>query len=294
MTHSGILTDTELFSECVRRYDALVSPYMSDLPKFNNMMKSSSSVISGSAALKFSHPDMLLSEQNDRLKDLDIYVKRSSSAQVINHLRHTQGFMFSNEIIVSSKPDDTSYPESHYSRFHFKTGIDRIIFLTKGDLRIDVIIAASNNSSIFPIIFFHSTIVMNLLTPTMFASLYGPLTKVKFGIVSPISMVYPQDFENWGNRALKPRAKAAINKYIDRGFTICELLTDTNLPGSVSLPMFRATNDSQTFKLKFSASNTYEYPDPLFPVVTWTLGGIPCGKPIDFDDFVHFDAHVSQ
>ena len=90
--------------------------------------------------------------------------------------------------------------------------------LLKDNSRIDIIVAASNISAIFPIVFFHSTEVMNILTPTTFVSLYGGLTSLKKGIISPVSMKRADDLDNWGNRPLRRRAAQAIAKYVTRGF----------------------------------------------------------------------------
>ena len=156
----------EVQTEYSLRFWRLTTSYLIDYKAFCSTMRDTGAVISGSTALHFIFPYAEPPMEHCIRHDLDIYVKSMWAYDVVRHLATTQGYTVSRS---SSDPVNTGNTNRRpYTNLH---GIDTVYVLEKGYFRIDVIASAREDSAIFPILHFHSTLVMNILTPNRFISI---------------------------------------------------------------------------------------------------------------------------
>ncbi|KAH6888305.1 hypothetical protein BKA70DRAFT_1121506 [Coprinopsis sp. MPI-PUGE-AT-0042] len=152
------------------------------------MLKNNDSNVSGSAALFVAVPCTF------KIKDVDIYTPFSKSSNVITFLNR-QGF----------HRLDNSTEVEEYSR---SGAIAEVVMLeNSSDQRINVCRSA-NESSVTPILLFHSTVVMNWISFDGVTCLYPALTMKHEGFVNLIPS------------ATTEKGTAAIQKYTERGFKL--------------------------------------------------------------------------
>ncbi|KAH7931035.1 hypothetical protein BV22DRAFT_1042808 [Leucogyrophana mollusca] len=244
-----------------RRKRCLLAKFIADLASFDDTLRATSSVISGSVALQF-----LLPQDATRWPstDLDIYTTAAGYKGVADAL------LCEKYILISTGSSRPCYTQST---------IRTVFTFAKGGLRIDVVISASA-CAILPIFQFHSTIVMNYLSADSFFSAYPLFTNQFRGLVNPMSM---KD----GRHTMK--VVCALVKYENRGFSINASANDWESEDeeehecrdNVCCPHYiRATNDVACARvvLEESASVQSEDWDAGDDVVMWRLGGETCDE----------------
>lgn len=254
-------------SEIHMRYIRLLSPYISNISSFNMALTTYNAIISGSAALYMIFPDSIPN-------DIDIYVTADNEDALVKHLVDNEGYVQSGGAYTSS---DINEPNLYM--YEEISGVDSMRILTKGDLKIDVITSTCRLSSTIPIFYFHSTIVMNVLTPESISILYPKLTFKRQGLIHDYSYENWMDHFHFGPRQLKQRAQQAIIKYIDRRYALTEYPNYTkndHICPYINCRLTRTTDDNSILSIPIK---DFEEPTyyPFKNEINWCIGGFPCG-----------------
>ncbi|KIK11917.1 hypothetical protein PISMIDRAFT_66221, partial [Pisolithus microcarpus 441] len=122
------------------------------------MLRSCDAVISGSTALRLLLPEM---GTPWRPTDLDIYVPRSTSMQMLRHLK-SEGYK-----LVTDVPEDNHQ--------YTNSDIASVMVVSNGRSKIDIIVSRTS-AAISPIFQFHSTAVMNFISADTIFCCYPNLT----------------------------------------------------------------------------------------------------------------------
>ncbi len=230
------------------RYQTRIRPFISDIPVFDNIMRTFGAIISGSTALRY-----FLDDDDWSPNDLDIYVANDNWDPLLASLTEADSLGLSlnppvlldprahptpkpvptpsapstssilpllqdlhpdegdEETNTDSEADSSSDDDEVDPRTHASAKDWRSVktLYTATGRKIDVIRSPANNS-MTPLCFFWSTLVMNFLTPDACVCGYPSITFQRFGILKLGS--------------LRVRDKAALAKYEGRGFSVagCE------------------------------------------------------------------------
>ncbi|KAH7909204.1 hypothetical protein BJ138DRAFT_1011272 [Hygrophoropsis aurantiaca] len=245
-----------------RRKSMLFARFVDDVPAFNDLLRTTSSVVSGSLALQFILPSSSLQWP---VKDMDIYTGRSQTLPVVSFLV-AQGYEVS--ALENSAP--------HYTQIAIRS----VITMSNGPNRIDIVVSNTRHA-IRPIFQFHSTPVINYLTADSIFSAYPKLTTNYRGLFNALSL---RD----GRRSLSNMQ--AIAKYAYRGFDIQSTpaawdAVDEKLHvcvGNINcLQETRTSEDSGCLWMSLDAERVPKKYDRLeHPVAMWQLGAVLCdGSP---------------
>ncbi|KAF4618641.1 hypothetical protein D9613_009830 [Agrocybe pediades] len=185
----------------------------------------------------------------------------------------------------------TEFKSCLYDRTtYYNDAIAEVLALTNGDASINIIISTTE-TALIPIFYFHSTAVMNYISPYGIFCAYPKLTFNLRNMLNPLHSRNPHD--NW-------RLWSCVDKYRARGFStrfdpihwddmanhVCE--TDYNCPTTM-----RTTFDEGCLFFPFP-NPLGTYTSMASGIVVWCLGGFPCGYVgqyipgyvDDFDDLI--------
>jgi hypothetical protein len=186
----------------------LITPFFDEPEIFLSLLRFTGSVISGSQALIFMMPAY---QGCWGPRDMDIYTGKEGYRTVVEFLRDEWGYeMELSECGVVRTVDDEEEEEGS-RKYDSIGGISHVIGMRKGGRRVDIILS-DRQASIYPIFFFHSTLVQNFISGTGFFSAYPTLTDMGRGIINPIGF--------WPGGEPTKNTKAALAKYSHRGFDI--------------------------------------------------------------------------
>ncbi|KAF6742991.1 hypothetical protein DFP72DRAFT_769247, partial [Ephemerocybe angulata] len=130
------------------------------------MMTETGTVLSGSAALEIVAPGSC------EPRDLNFYCPVGTASQVISSLLENEGFA---EVPTSLQA--ILAERTPFSKFEVNNGIKRLTKMVHQSSSRTVTVAESISASpVAPILFFHSTLLMNCVTGTGVMSLYPDLT----------------------------------------------------------------------------------------------------------------------
>ncbi|KAI0698721.1 hypothetical protein C8Q76DRAFT_698164 [Earliella scabrosa] len=176
------------------RYETAVRPFLGPLVSdFGELMRRTGAVLSGSVALQF-----FVQNSAWVAKDLDIYVPDGSFEQFVT----TAEEAFSFESTPNASPSGPPPME------HIANGIRDIrTYTTSTGRRVDVIRSPVNNP-IFPLQFYWTTLVMNVVTPDGCVCGYPTYTLQGKGLVR--------------GGLLTDKERAAMAKYENRGFQLTQ------------------------------------------------------------------------
>ncbi|KAH6888878.1 hypothetical protein BKA70DRAFT_886565 [Coprinopsis sp. MPI-PUGE-AT-0042] len=146
-------------------------------------------------------------------KDIDLYTPASSVPEVIEYLQRC-GY---GEPTVENPHAIPVDPNSQFKPYERQGAVQQILALhhNKTGRKVNVM-QSSTESSVAPIVAFHSTVVMNWISYDGVTCLYPALTLKRKGI----SNVLPS-FKT-------AKKQAALRKYEDRGYTIYDSCTQLN------------------------------------------------------------------
>ncbi len=204
-----------------RRYDTHVTPFVSNVPLFNDVLRAHAAIISGSVALHFFHPG-----DHWEPHDMDIYVADANWRTFLSAIQDPNGLNFTrydpfakktSEGTTSSSSsgsttsdsadddapnnedtDDTGEESDSDSTrsygsddsgeaqpLHVLKGLrDVRTFTTPTGARVDVIRSPSN-SPLTPLRFFWSSLVVNFITPDGCGCGYPSSTLHRIGVLKP-------------------------------------------------------------------------------------------------------------
>lgn len=146
-----------------RRVEGLLQQWHLETRRLFPLMRRHASVISGSAALAVAFPDSW------QPNDLDFYCP-TGEYQGFLHGLLDQGYV-------------EHRPPTNMPYWRFCGGIKRVAYLTHPtDGRSINVIQSETESALTPVFFFHSTIVMNIITNDGVVAFYPTLTEKKQGM----------------------------------------------------------------------------------------------------------------
>lgn len=181
------------------RLRLILARFVSKVEDFRMRMRSSRSIISGSSVFLFLNPDVAESWPYPP-RNLDIYTPVSEHVPMVMHLATIEQYTVIEYRVLNSD-------------YLGRRGIRVITKLSKGDQFIDVV-ASATESAIFPMFFFHSTLVMNFLTADSIFCAYPSLTLGGRGLIQSRHLVGPHRTD------LCPTQKPSIIKCLLRGFIL--------------------------------------------------------------------------
>ena len=242
-----------------QRFGKMAGRFFPDTEAFSHMLSQLRAVVSGSAALHFMLPPKLTDWTP---KDLDIYAPYTHHISLYARMLDL-GYSITDE----HDSDNPPYSDSL---------IKQVATLSNGTCKVHVIFSKCE-TAFAPIFEFHSTAVMNFVSPHHIFSAYPDLTFNGLSMINP-GAIY---FGNFNISAID-----ALRKYNARNFRYvnCAAL------GSCTTPS-RTLTDSKCFwmnlhhvpymdKSAFELFGTYQTVD-----AHWILGGKICGLRLQ-DSFV--------
>ena len=264
-THT-LLTD-KLSSHLRRSFDGLLRSRISThrIDAFRSLLLDTRAVISGSTALHF-----ILRDTHWKPGDFDLYTPFGTGYALVRWLVANEGYT----IVADGSKNFTFHPktlpmpagpcdwltdlgldflpaaprQSRSSIPHYGSlGADiyRVYKLTSGTNTFIDVIESSKPSFLPPITKFHSTLVMNYLTPNSVVILYPTLTFERQGILqSRNKRVFESYDEDPHTQASSPpapivdggRKKKYVEKYEARGFTLYSRPADLRRPCGAACP----------------------------------------------------------
>jgi hypothetical protein len=149
----------------------LITPFFGDVDRFLDILTETRSVISGSQALIFMTP----AYQGCWVpNDMDLYTSNIHYWTLLCFLERECGYK-----TQEGKPGvvrNMGYEEEErIGKYNSVGGIKYVTSLRKGNRKVDIIIS-DRSASIYPIFFFHTTLVQNFISGKGFFSAYPTLT----------------------------------------------------------------------------------------------------------------------
>ena len=166
-------------------------PFFDNTRQFFEIMRTCDAVISGSIALHFL---LAANETNWTPTDLDLYMPRAN-AQLLVSLLADHGY----QVVHHGEVDNSPYTHSN---------IHTMLSLSNGVHKIDIVIS-KRVAAAAPIFQFHSTIVMNFVSPSRYFCAYPALTFRGLSMVNPGPLYVGRHRRN---------VFSVIAKYQDCGF----------------------------------------------------------------------------
>lgn len=171
-----------------RRFIDLLKPYVSDVAEASRVLRRTRSVISGSQVLQFLDPSN--TPWKDTAKDLDLYTTEEGFPVLLAFYINYQSYSihgsshsslqkpvveYAEPVGDGNAPEYVGLDSGAFDGLN-PEGISSVTQLRKGHERIDIIVSQDNFCSTLPIFNFHSTIVMNFLSPDAIFCAYPALT----------------------------------------------------------------------------------------------------------------------
>lgn len=233
-----------------QRSTIMASQFFTDTDAFSRMLTDCHAGVSGSAALHF----MLPTKTTDWTpNDLDIY---APSAHYISICARMQNMGY---VIIGEKEfDQTPYSSSQIEEVVTFSNTSRII----------QVIFSSTYTALTPIFEFHSTAVMNFVSPDLVLCAYPDLTFQHLSLINP-APIYLDLFSI--------SVADALRKYNDRGFRYIDCATAGTCTTNV-----RSLTDSKCFWMNLKQTPLINNaPANLLAAyniadVRWVLGGKIC------------------
>ncbi|KAH7908095.1 hypothetical protein BJ138DRAFT_1013453 [Hygrophoropsis aurantiaca] len=175
-----------------RRKSILFAKYVEDAAAFNDLLRCTGSVVSGSLALQLILPR---ASTNWHSTDMDIYISLSHKSTVMSFLAD-RGY---NEINVENA-----------SPYYPLSAVNSVITMAKKSKTVDVVVS-STLDAIYPIFQFHSTPVMNYIGADSLFSAYPEMSTNFWGLLNSLS---------WRGGGRTRGYMNALAKYKRRGFNI--------------------------------------------------------------------------
>lgn len=186
-----------------RRLSKTINPFFEDHVKFVEILKRSTSVVSGSLALSFMVPPY---QENWKANDMDIYTNLHNVFTLTAYMQFCGYRKDGGDKLIKD------YDDIKGNRMYGEVGgISHVIHMRKNDKKVDVIVS-KRKSPIYPIFFFHTTIVQNFISGQGFFSAYPNLTDKGKALVNPMSF--------WPKREPTKTVGQCVLKYGQRGFDI--------------------------------------------------------------------------
>ena len=234
-----------------QRFGTMAGRFFTNITAFSKMLTDLHAVVSGSAAL---HLMLAPKATNWTPRDLDIYVSYTHEISI-----YARMLDFGYFIVQEQDPDETLYIDSL---------IKQVTTFFNGNRKVQIMLTKTS-TAFAPIFEFHSTAVMNFVSPRHLFSTYPDLT------LNGLSMVNP-DAVYFGHFNIS--VADALRKYSNRGFRYvnCAALGACSSQG-------RTLTDKKSFWLNIkNTPNLDKSANELFTSydavdVHWVLGGKICG-----------------
>ena len=233
----------------------VILPFVENTKQFFKIMCTCDAVISGSVALHF-----LLStnQTNWTPTDLDLYVPQANACQLVSLLGD-----HSYQVVHQGEVDNSPYTHSN---------IHTMLTLSSGICKFDVVVSKRVMAAA-PIFQFHTTVVMNFISPGRYFCAYPALTFCGLSMVNPGPLYVGRHGQN---------AFSVIAKYQSCGFRyiscseVHELnFTCKNMPHMLTDRWYMWVDTSTLPWVSVFASDIFAHYGCLD--ICWILGGMVCG-----------------
>ncbi len=174
------------------RFGVTVSPFVRDVEGLKDLMREKDIVILGSLVLQFLDPLFVRSWPSGP-GDMDLYTPLRAHQEVVNYMVLKEGYTVKMQHIADNTPAELIHllptnsednPRVRHGYLDNWKNIAIISTLEKGRKSIDVV-GSRSRSPLQPILSFHSTLVMNAISPDLVFTAYPELTYRRAAIWSP-------------------------------------------------------------------------------------------------------------
>ncbi|KAJ7028871.1 hypothetical protein C8F04DRAFT_1118265 [Mycena alexandri] len=228
-----------------------------------DMLRTTRGVVSGSAAL------LMVSDLNFEPGDLDIYVPASQDQTAL---------------VLADKRLGYELRRSSARMYGNNKDIKRVHVLTKGRNKLNIITTKGENA-VAAIFQFHSTVVMNMLTPSGLYCAYPTLTLKQRGVANLPALLKDASASN--------KARECYEKYRRRGIQIVNDVT--KIPGFAHHECFTAaecplttrhTSDGKGLYVEIFKQETHERErrEADEYITIWMVGGPMCARGTTYCD----------
>ncbi|KAF6750730.1 hypothetical protein DFP72DRAFT_851531 [Ephemerocybe angulata] len=229
--------------------------YGLDGQKSLDMMFSTGTIISGSAALAIVAPGSC------EPRDLNLYCAAGAAHGAIKLILGTKGFVETPSPLKALMTERTPF-----SKFEVNNGIKRIYrFVHVPSSKVVTLSESISTSTLAPILFFHTTLLMNYVSGSGATAFYPELTYRCAGLLN-----YSQEFE-------KIHKPDVLNHWKQLGMEICDDCEEwhqdhpsvsPNVRRGMCQWAYRQTNDQWTERMNFRTGTRVK----LGPTLAWRLG----------------------
>jgi len=252
-----------------KAFTNLLGCWVDDPSEMSKLMIQTGSVLSGSNVLSF-----ISRASHWTAQDMDLYVPTGQPATTMLSFLMREQY----KRTTSAPPPNGAYLTIGHNIRHIHKLSKTVLGedgVTSGTRSIDVVECFSQRS-VLPIFCFHSTLVMNWISPTEIVVLYPSLTFNKIGLNHHLCK---------GTSASMLKKRLWKNKYTSRGYCSAESMAELERPCGTACPsLIRSTRDIGTLYVSLEEGKAAHSP----PKVEWALlvgdikgaaAVVPCGNP---------------
>ena len=231
-------------------------PFFVNTKQFFEIMCTCDAVISGSVALHFLPAT---NQTNWTPTDLDLYMPKANVHQLVS-LLGDHGY----QVVHQGEVDNSPYTHSN---------IHTMVSLSNNSIRKIDVVVSKRVAAAAPIFQFHSTIVMNFVSPSRYFCAYPALTFHGLSMVNPGPLYVGRHGQN---------AFSVIPKYQNCGFHYISCseahelnFTCKNMPCTLTDRWCMWVDTSTLPHVSVFGSDIFEHYS--FLDICWVLGGMVCG-----------------
>lgn len=241
-------------SELRHSFKVFLHQYLNNVDAVLTAMRCTGTILSGSAALAW-----LDRGATWRPNDLDFFCPHDTFFDFTSRLMDVIRVMDYGRFVITSN--------KHGREYRFRRGVCERVTLLSPKIKIDIYRSVTV-SLVYPLPFFHSTLLMNYVSAESFGSAYPALTLQQRGVTH--------------TRLLGVKDVRSISKFCKRGYRFREAVhvwrenkdcwgASTGCPCSI-----RSFGDAGSLVLTWSSTGDSQL-HPLHWNVQWLMGGQPCG-----------------
>lgn len=274
LSSSNNSVSSDVKQELTNRFIRVVAPYVYDMPKFIDFMRAAKSYISGSTALYYIFPHQENPTVYSTGHDLDIYITPAEMVKTIKHLTKVQGYR-----LKTTHYSKTYTGSNEINDYYNIEGIFAVIKFTREMHNIDVVVSESFKTCLLPLTSFHSTIVMNAISPDHVLCFYPSFTAKRISLINNKCFMVGKGQKVTKSTQIKERDARAIMKYVERGYKMVDWSAQCMLDHKCDNNRCRlnGTSDKIMKMAIFTPTITVE---PVNRAIAWSfewsLGGYPC------------------
>ena len=214
LLHSDTSLYTQIHDEYLDRFCRLVEPYVIQFHAFCNMLCNTASFLTGSTALCFIYSHGEDNREYCKKHYLDIYVRSNIVFEVLLHMISLQDYHIVQNLWRPLEITGNDLFNAPYAHLH---GICTVYVLQKGCFKVNIMVSVKDETAIYPVFHFNTTIIMNVLSPNHFACFYPQFTFKRQGLIHYLGFFSSTRQRSLLYRNLGRSPQRHIRKCISRG-----------------------------------------------------------------------------